>query len=65
MIPKSMAPKLIKLASTPKRYMRDKAKSKHKGITEATTNPDLRLPNKITTTKMTIKHPKIRFSVTV
>ena len=64
-IPKSIAPKLIKFASTPKIYINDKAKSKHNGITEATTKPDLKLPNSNTTTKITIKHPKTKFSVTV
>ena len=65
MIPKSIAPRLIKLASTPKTYIKDKAKSKHKGITEATTSPERKLPKSNTTTKMTIRQPKIRFSLTV
>ena len=64
-IPKSMAPKLIKLASIPKMFMKEMANNKHNGITEATTNPERQFPNKRTTTKITIKHPKIRFSATV
>ena len=60
-----MAPKLIKLASTPKRYINDRAKSKLRGITEATTRPERQDPSKTTTTKMTIKQPKIKFSAMV
>src|SRR5690606_41736011 len=41
-IPKSIAPKLIKLASIPKRFIKEMANKRHKGITEATTSPDLR-----------------------
>ena len=65
MMPKSIAPKLIKLASTPNKYINDSAKSKLKGMTEATTNPDRILPSSNTTTKTTIKQPKIRFSAIV
>ena len=64
-IPKSIAPKLIKLASTPKMYISERANSRHKGITEATTSPERQFPKSSTTTKMTIKHPKIRFSAIV
>ncbi len=35
------------------------------GITEATTNPERRFPKSRTTTKITIKHPKIKFSAIV
>ena len=65
MIPKSMAPKLIKLASTPKIFIRINAKNKHNGMTDATTSPERRFPSSNTTTKMTIKHPKMRFSLIV
>ena len=41
------------------------ANNKHNGITEATTNPERQFPNNKTTTKITIKHPKIKFSATV
>ena len=60
-----MAPRLIKLASTPKIFISDNANNKHIGITDATTSPDLKLPNRRTTTKITIKQPKIRFSAIV
>ena len=64
-IPKSMAPRLIKFASTPKIYIKDKAKNKHIGITEPTTKPERKFPNKSTTTKITIRQPKMRFSAMV
>ena len=60
-----MAPKLIKLASILKIFINEIAKSKHSGITEATTKPERQLPNNKTTTKITIKQPKIKFSATV
>ena len=41
------------------------ANNKQSGITEATTNPERQFPNNKTTTKITIKHPKIKFSATV
>ena len=41
------------------------ANYKHSGITEATTNPERQFPSKRTTTKITIKQPKIKFSATV
>lgn len=47
MIPKSMAPRLIRLASTPKIYIKDSANSKHSGITEATTKPERRFPKTV------------------
>ena len=64
-IPKSMAPKLMRFASTPKMYINVSAKNKHMGMTEATTNPERKFPRSNTTTKITIKHPKMRFSATV
>ena len=60
-----MAPKLIKLASMPKIFMNEMANNKQSGITEATTNPERQFPNNKTTTKITIKQPKIKFSATV
>ena len=45
--------------------MKEMANSKHNGITEATTKPERQFPNNKTTTKITIKQPKIRFSATV
>ena len=65
MIPKSIAPKLIKLASTLNKYIMDKANNKLKGITEATTSPERRLPSNKTTTKTTMRQPKSRFSTMV
>ena len=65
MIPKSIAPKLSRLASTSKIFIIPKAKSKHKGITEATTKPLRQLPKRSTTTKITIRKPRIRFSLMV
>ncbi len=64
-IPKSMAPKLIKLASILKTYIIDKVKSKLNGMIEAITSPERILPNNNTTMKITIKLPKIKFSSTV
>ena len=65
MIPKSMAPKLIKLASTLNKYIMDKANNKLKGMTEATTSPERKLPSNKTTTNTTIRQPKTRFSTMV
>ena len=59
---KWIAPKLIKLASIPNIYIIDNVKSKANGITEATTIPDLKLPNNRITTKTTIIIPKIKFA---
>ncbi len=60
-----MAPKLIKLALTPKTFIRAKANNIAKGMAEATINPALKFPKKITNTKMTISAPSIRFFCTV
>ena len=65
MIPKSMAPRLIRLASTPKIYIMERAKSRLNGITDATTIPERKFPSSRTTTKITIRHPRTRFSVMV
>ena len=46
-------------------FINEIANNKHNGITEATTKPERQLPNSKTTTKITIRHPKIRFSATV
>ena len=46
-------------------YINESANNKHNGITEATTKPERRFPKSKTTTKITIKHPKIRFSAIV
>ena len=59
-IPKSMAPKLIRLADTPKMRIRMKAKSIDRGITDATISPARTLPRKMMSTKNTITAPSIR-----
>ena len=64
-IPKSIAPKLIKLASIPKIFINEIANNNQSGITEATTRPERQFPNNNTTTKITIKQPRIKFSATV
>jgi hypothetical protein len=64
-MPKSMAPRLIRLADTPKMRIMMMANSMASGMTEATTNPARRLPSISTRTKMTMRPPSIRFLVTV
>ncbi len=64
-IPKSMAPRLMRLAHTPKIFIRIKAKSRASGITEAVISPPRRLPSSSTSTKMTISEPSMRFLATV
>ena len=65
MIPKSIAPRLIRLASMPNIRISEIANNRERGITDATTSPERKLPNNRTTTNITIRHPKIRFSATV
>ena len=64
-IPKSIAPRLIKFAQTPNTFIRMKAKSSDNGIVEATIKPPRQLPNKNTNTKITISAPSIKFWLTV
>ena len=64
-IPKSIAPKLIRLALTPKRFIIPKAKSKESGMAVATISPARRFPKKSTKMKMTISAPSKRFFSTV
>ena len=64
-IPKSIAPKLMRFASTLKSLIRLSAKSSENGITEATTKPDRQFPSNTTTTKITMRQPRMRFSATV
>ena len=52
--PKSIAPKLIKLALTPKTFIIPKANSIDNGIAEATIKPALKFPKKTTNTNTTI-----------
>ena len=60
MIPKSIAPRLIKFAHTPKIFIKMKAKSSESGITDAVIRPPRTLPNNKTSTKITISAPSIR-----
>ena len=63
--PKSIAPKLIKFALTPKTFIIPSANSMDKGIAEATIKPARRFPRNKTNTKMTISAPSTRFFSTV
>ena len=63
--PKSIAPRLIKLAETPKICIIANAKRRHNGITEATIKPALKLPRSKTKIKTTINPPSIKFFSTV
>ena len=60
-----MAPKLIRLALTPNRFMSPNANNIAKGIADATISPARRLPRKSTNTKITINAPSIKFFSTV
>ena len=64
-IPKSMAPRLIRLADTPKTRIRIKPKSKASGMTEATITEALTLPRKSISTTNTMSAPSIRLRTTV
>ena len=65
MMPKSTAPNEMRLAETPKEFIKMKAKSRDKGITVATTNAASQLDKKITSTAKTSKAPKIKLCTTV
>ena len=64
-IPKSIAPKLIKFPLTPKAFIKITAKSMDNGITEATINPARRFPRNNISTNITINAPSNKFLVTV
>ena len=64
-IPKSIAPKLIRLAVTPKQRIRMNANSIANGMTEATIMPARTLPKKIISTTKTIKAPSTKLRITV
>ena len=64
-IPKSMAPRLIRLAVTLKRRIMMNAKSIASGMTEATISPARTLPRKIISTRKTMMAPSIRLLTTV
>ena len=60
MMPKSIAPKLIRLAPTPKMRMRMNANRSDNGMTDAVTSPPRRLPSNTTSTKKTMSAPSVR-----
>ena len=64
-IPKSIAPRLIRLAVTPKIRIRMNANSIASGMTEATISPARMLPKKMISTTNTIIAPSIRLCTTV
>ena len=59
--PKSIAPRLIKLAETPKICIIANAKRRHNGITDATIRPALKFPRSKTKIKTTINPPSSKF----
>ena len=65
MIPKSMAPRLIRLAQTSKMFIRIKANKSDNGIVEATINPPRQFPSRMMSTKMTMSPPSSKLLVTV
>ena len=65
MMPKSTAPRDIRLADTPRAFIRMKANSRANGMTVATIRAALQLERKITSTAVTSSAPTIRFSATV
>ena len=64
-IPKSIAPKLIRFAQTLNAFINIKANNNDNGIVEATIKPPRQFPNKKIRTKITINAPSIRFVATV
>ena len=64
-MPKSMAPRLIRLAETPNSRMRMKAKSIASGMTDATISPARTFPRKRIRTRKTMIAPSIRLRITV
>ncbi|OPZ30800.1 MAG: hypothetical protein BWZ00_00809 [Bacteroidetes bacterium ADurb.BinA174] len=65
MIPKSSAPKLIRLASMPKIYIKDNVNNNDKGIIDAIIIAVRKFPRMASTTRITMIQPKSRFSKTV
>ena len=64
-IPKSIAPKLIRFAQTSKTFININANNKDNGIVEATIKPPRQFPKRKIRTKITIKAPSIRLVETV
>ena len=65
MIPKSIAPRLIRLAETPNTRIRMKAKSNDSGMTDAVIRPPRTLPNSNTNTNITINAPSVKLRAIV
>ena len=65
MIPKSIAPRLIRFAHTSNTFIRINANNRERGMVDATINPPLQLPSKKTKMKITINAPSIRLVLTV
>ena len=63
--PKSIAPKLMRLAETPKICISAKANNKLNGMTDATIKPARQLPSNSTRINTTIRPPSIKFFSTV
>ena len=64
-IPKSMAPRLIKLALTPKSRIMMRANSKDSGMTDAAMRPPRKLPNNSTSTNITMSAPSVKLRAMV
>ncbi len=65
MIPKSMAPRLMRFAHTPKMRIMMNAKSSDSGMTDAVMMPPRRLPMMSTSTKTTMRAPSMRLRAMV
>ena len=63
--PKSIAPRLIKLADIPKTFIMPRANSIDNGMADATISPARKFPRNRTNTKITMSAPSIRFFSTV
>ena len=63
--PKSIAPKLIKLALTPNKFIKPNANNKDSGMADATIKPALKFPRNSINTKITMSAPSIKFFSTV
>lgn len=64
-MPKSMAPRLIRLAETLNKRIRMKAKSMASGMTDATIRPARIFPRKTINTRNTMTAPSTRLRITV
>ena len=65
MIPKSRAPRLIRLASIPNINIMEMVKSSASGMMEVITSAERILPSRSSTVSMTMSAPSTRFSTTV